>query len=364
MTKDKGILIKNIYYMLSYAFRVLMQTNYESVAAEDFENVQDLFAAILNKGVAQQLKRGLHREYISHNNTLSVLRGKIDIHGTISNRIRRNQKLACDYDELTENNIYNQILKTTMFYLIRDPDVDTERKAGLKKHLVFFDNVDLLMPSEILWSILYYQRNNKNYEMLLNICYLVLDGMLQTTDKGKYHMAAFSEKHMAALYERFILEYFKQEHSYLTEVKAAQIKWDMAEDENKNAAIRLLPVMQTDTFLRKNDTVLIIDAKYYGKTLQTQFEKHTLRSNHLYQIYTYVKNQDKDNTGKVSGLLLYAKTEEDIAPDCYFNMSGNQIGAKTLDLNTDFKIIRTQLDNVAENYFGKKEHLSPPFLLR
>lgn len=49
MTNDKGIFIKNIYYMLAYAFRVLRQKNYDNVAAEDFDNVQDLFAAILAK---------------------------------------------------------------------------------------------------------------------------------------------------------------------------------------------------------------------------------------------------------------------------------------------------------------------------
>ena len=50
MINDKGILIKNIYYMLSYAFQVLRQNNYEEVEAEDFENVFDMLAAILNKG--------------------------------------------------------------------------------------------------------------------------------------------------------------------------------------------------------------------------------------------------------------------------------------------------------------------------
>ena len=33
MTKDKSIFIKNIYYMLSYAFQVLKQSNYSDVAA-------------------------------------------------------------------------------------------------------------------------------------------------------------------------------------------------------------------------------------------------------------------------------------------------------------------------------------------
>jgi 5-methylcytosine-specific restriction enzyme subunit McrC len=53
-------------------------------------------------------------------------------------------------------------------------------------------------------------------------------------------------------------------------------------------------------------------------------------------------------------MLLYAKTEEDITPDCMFNMGGNQIGAKTLDLNKDFRLIAAQLDAIAEQFFGVK----------
>lgn len=79
MTKDKGIFIRNIYYMLAYAFQVLRQKNYDDVAAEDFDNIQDLFAAILAKGVSQQIKQGLHREYITKNEDLSVMRGKLDM---------------------------------------------------------------------------------------------------------------------------------------------------------------------------------------------------------------------------------------------------------------------------------------------
>lgn len=85
MTKDKGIFIKNIYYMLAYAFRILRQKNYDEIAAEEFDDIQDLFAVILAKGVSQQLKQGLHKEYITKNEDLSVMRGKLDIYGTIKN---------------------------------------------------------------------------------------------------------------------------------------------------------------------------------------------------------------------------------------------------------------------------------------
>lgn len=74
MTTDKGIFIQNIYYMLSYAFQVLQQQDYQCIASEKFEHIDDLFAAILAKGVSRQLKQGLYREYVSRSETRSVLR--------------------------------------------------------------------------------------------------------------------------------------------------------------------------------------------------------------------------------------------------------------------------------------------------
>ena len=290
MTKDKSIFIKNIYYMLSYAFQILKQSNYDEVASEKFENAQDLFAAILSKGIAQQLKQGLYREYITKNETLSVMRSKLDMPETIRNRIQHKQKLACEFDELSENNLMNQILKTTIHYLLIDDGVDIERKVALKKLLVFFDGIEQLEPSEIPWSRLHYQRNNKNYELLINICYFLLDGMLQTTEKGEYKMTAFSDDHMARLYEKFILEYYRQHHTYLSEVKAGQVKWYLVGD-NSESMMRFLPVMQTDIMLQLKEKILIIDAKYYGRTLQKQFDKYSLHSGNAWtQFHQYYGN--------------------------------------------------------------------------
>ena len=43
MIKRKSILIKNVYYMLSYAFSILGQGDYEEIATENFENIHNLF---------------------------------------------------------------------------------------------------------------------------------------------------------------------------------------------------------------------------------------------------------------------------------------------------------------------------------
>ena len=354
MIKDKSIYIKNIYYMLSYAFQVLKQTDYDEVTSEDFENAQDLFAAIIGRAVAQQLKQGLYREYITKRETVSVLRGKLDMPETVRNRIQRKQKLGCEFDELSEDNLYNQVLKTAIHYLLIVDGVKEARKAALKRELLFFDGINQLIPSQIPWKSLHYQRNNQNYEMLMNLCYFLLDGMLQTTEKGSYRMATFSDEHMAALYEKFILEYFSQHHTYLSDVRPAEVKWNLV-GENSESMIRFLPGMQTDIMLRLGKKILIIDAKYYSRTLQKQFDKYSLHSANLYQIFTYVKNQDKNSTGNVAGLLLYAKTEDEMLPQDtpYVNIGGNLFGARTLDLNKEFSLIAAQLDTIARDYFKK-----------
>ena len=113
MIKDKSILIKNIYCMLSYAFTTLNQGGYESVSTKDFDNLHNLFVAILAKGIGWQLKQGLYREYLNRTETMPVVRGKIDMPGTIQNRLARKRVVTCQYDELSENNLLNQILKTT-----------------------------------------------------------------------------------------------------------------------------------------------------------------------------------------------------------------------------------------------------------
>jgi 5-methylcytosine-specific restriction enzyme subunit McrC len=185
--------------------------------------------------------------------------------------------------------------------------------------------------------------------MLLNICYFVLDGLLLSTDKGQYKMAMFlDEQHMSQLFEKFVLEYYRYHFPELR-ATSSQIKWNVDDD-----IIDFLPIMQTDVTLRFSEKILIIDTKYYSRTMQVQhkYDSSTLRSSHLYQIFTYVKNMDAGNTGDVAGMLLYAKTDEAITPDFEYKMGGNRISVKILDLSISFPSIAAQLDEIVTSYFG------------
>lgn len=350
MTKNKNILINNIYHMLSYAFQTLNQETYEDVAVESFDEMYNLLAAIIAKGIGLQLKQGLYKEYISHQEELSVMRGKINIPGTIKNKLAHERILTCDFDELSENNTLNQILKTTVMLLLRNGKMQEKYKDDLKKEMLYFSNVDIIEPTGIKWSSIHFQRNNQTYRMLVSICQLIIEGMLITTDAGDYRIASFvDEQRMCRLYEKFILEYYNRHYRTLS-VNASRIPWSL--DDGVGT---MLPVMQSDIHLQRGNTVLIIDAKYYSHTTQVRFDKHTLHSNNLYQIFTYVKNrsyQFGEDENTVSGMLLYAKTEEEIQPDNVYQMHGSQISVKTLDLNLPFSEIASQMDRIVESHFA------------
>ena len=339
---------QNIYHMLAYAFQVLNEQGYRDVALEeDFENTAELLAAILCRGVAVQIKRGLMREYIATEEPLSSPRGKIQVSDSIKAMTVRKKQLVCTYDDFSTNAYNNRIIKTTFDVLMR-AKISKERKKEIKKLLIYFDGVDVLDIHNINWSQRY-DRNNQSYRMLVSLCYMVLKGLLQTTTDGSTKLMDFlDEQRMCRLYEKFILEYYRRHYPQL-KASASQIPW-ILDDGCSNA---MLPVMQSDITLSLGNRVLIIDAKYYAHATQVQYDRHTIHSSNLYQVFTYVKNKDAqfgDEPHEVSGMLLYAQTDEAILPNNTYWMSGNKIAVRTLNLDCDFTEIAEQLNDIADEF--------------
>lgn len=339
------IRIQNIYYMLAYAFQVLHEQGYKDVATEDFENTAELLSAILCRGVSIQIKRGLCRQYITNEEPLGSPRGKIEIGESIKTQAIRKKQLVCVYDEFSVDAYTNRIIKTTMELLLR-ANISKTRKKELRKLLIFFDGVSVLDIHNINWDI-QYGRNNQTYRMIIEVCHLVIKGLLQTSADGSTRIMDYADDQtMAKLYEKFILGYFQREH---TDIKAysPQIAWQVTDGYRT-----LLPTMQSDIVISNKETkkTLIIDAKYYSHNMQMKapYMTQTLHSGNLYQIFTYVKNWNAAPDETISGMLLYARTDDAIQPDNEYQMSGNQISVKTLDLNCDFAMIAVQLDAIAE----------------
>ena len=335
--------IKNIYHMLSYAFQTLQSQGYKKLETEEFSSAADLLAAILTRGVELQLKQGLGRAYIEETEPLKALRGRIRLTESMKAMSMQRGQMICTYEVFSEDSILNRIIKSTLLLLLR-AQISKERKNKIKKLLVYFSEIRETDLFSVNWQI-QFNRNNQGYRMMIGICQLVVKGLLQTQKDGSMKLMDFmDEQRMCRLYEKFILEYYRKEHKELRAF-ASQIDW-ATDDEYQE----MLPILQTDITLEKEDSILIIDAKYYENILQSKYESQSIRSANLYQIFTYVKNrQEKETNREVAGMLLYAATDEGVQPDYRYSLSKNRITVRTLNLNCDFADIKRQLDQIAED---------------
>lgn len=340
------IRVQNIYYMLAYAFQNLNTLGVEESSYEEFDFADNLFAEILSNGIARQIKSGLGKAYMLQQEKRVSPKGKINISATMRQQFKQDAHTVCFVDEYLENTYMNQILKSVSLHLLRSKDVESDKKRKLKRVLLYFGAVDVIDCKRIQWASLRYHRNNSSYKMLMNICYLIVEGMLMTTNDGTLKLNRYiDDQRMAALYERFIYEYFKKTYPSLS-VTRSQIEWN-----TDDGVIDLLPRMRSDVMIESDTKTLIIDAKYYDSSLQTntRFGNQTIHSNNLYQIYSYVKNKDVSHSGLVSGMLLYANTDGN-NPDNIYRLDGNEISVKTLDLNCEFYKVKNQLDSIINNW--------------
>ena len=118
---------------------------------------------------------------------------------------------------------------------------------------LFFNNVDTLEAKSIKWFNLTFQRNNRNYQLLVGICQLIIEGLLLTTESGVYRLQSWiDEQRMCHLYEKFILEYYKKHYPVLS-VKAAQIPWGL-----DDGVSYMLPKMQSDIIYEKEIRCLLL----------------------------------------------------------------------------------------------------------
>ena len=345
MTQDKNILIHNIYYMLAYAYHNFNVSMFEEINGEYFEDIHNLFAEILIRGVGSQLKQGLYRTYINCEGPLSTIRGRIDLLKTHNLQRTMPYRVYCNYDEISENNIYNQIIKVTLQYLQKHRNVDKKQKVAIRNILRYFGSIDSVDMASLRPTQFRYDRNNQNYQFLVNVCFFIHQNLLMTTEKGNNKMRTLKDDHMEKLFEKFVLEYYKRHYPEL-DARCEQIDWNIEWDET---SVSILPRMKTDVKLTIGKRTLIIDTKYHEDLFQRNFDTEKIRNSHIYQIRTYVSEYDKDNTGLVDGMLLYAKPIDGKVLNEQMKMrTGNTIYFRTLDLNQDFKEIERQLRDLVQ----------------
>ncbi len=189
--------------------------------------------------------------------------------------------------------------------------------------------------------------------MLHILCYFIVKSQIPTPDKdSNLKMLEFSDNDMERLFEKFVLNYYCQDEFKDLKARAETMDWDIEPDiegENEPEWVDWWnKKMKTDIFLTLGDRTLIIDTKLNTKPLEeNQFGELRFKTGYLYQLNSYVLNEDRNNPGKVDGMLLHAKTSLQTEEPYYqgHKPNGNKMMVRCLDLMQDWEGISAQLNS-------------------
>lgn len=324
--------------MLCYAWDIIDYADSTITGEEEFNNIYNLLTRMLSKEVNTLLKRGFHRNYIEKTESTSRLKGSIKITESINQMTQMRKQMVCTYDEYSSNVLFNQIIKSTMIDLMRYPQLEMELKKKLRNTLSYFNDITYIEVNRRHFSLLRFNRNNLNYQIIINVCRLINLGLIANQKDSSIKFSHFiEEKRMSHIYETFLKKFYDRHTNY--QVRSRYYNWFLAPLDKSD--ISFIPRMETDIELEKdNDTKIIIDAKYYQNALSNRSEQEKFISRDMYQLNAYLShNQHYKN---LRGILLYPSVGYNFNQK-YERKDKYTIEFQTVDLSKDWKSIEYNL---------------------
>ena len=328
--------VRNIYYLLCYAWDHVREGETVDVGSEQFGGLVDLFAKVLNEGVSRLVSRGLDRDYLVVHEDIRGLKGKLDLATTVKRNLLLNGKTHCSFDELSYDVPQNRILKATLRRLALVAALDPAQRRRTERLYRKLDAVSDVPLTAGLFRTVRIHRNNRFYSFLLHLCRIIHENLLVNQEEGTTEFYDFreDEHQMGLLFQQFVKTFCERETDY--RVSAPKIDWFGAEESETD--LRHLPRMQTDIVLRSPGRTIILDTKFYKDPLDTRWGGERAKAEHLYQIFSYVTNwkaKAAQEEPEPEGWLVYAAV--DGAFDYRFELMGRAVRVCSVDLGQEWR---------------------------
>lgn len=330
--------VRNWYYLYLYAWERLAESESIPVGAEESPEVLDLFARVLASGVEHLIRRGLDRGYVDLVERVPGVRGKMLMGPTVARAAHVASSTVCQFDDLTYDIVPNRIIKETLRQLLASSLTTNARIAVAAAHRRM-PEMKPIQLSALSFAAIQLHSNNAFYGFLLDVCRVIHRQSMPTTSgaAGRFWRAEPSGE-VGLVFERFVRNFLSVEQT-LYRVAAPWIRWHGVHASEED--VGLLPGMQTDIVLSNSERTIVIDTKFYTRTLAENRDRVRLQSAHLYQMFAYLTNIRPATRGALEGILLYPAVEHDL--DARYGFADFDLRVVTLDLSGPWQKIRSDL---------------------
>ena len=232
------------------------------------------------------VRRGMPRRYLAHEEDLALLRGRLDIKRQFTHLAVRPDRLACRYDELSEDTPLNRVLKAAVTRLagLARSAANFRRLAELAARFEFVrDSSDPLRESVLL------DRTNTAFHELYRLAKLFLSGDWQSTAEG--HSAGFALLFpMDKLFEAFIGRSLERALARRT-VHLQHRRRSALTGANGEPLFALQPDVVIE---ESNDRPIVLDTKWKRLTPRAHDGKTTMgvAQSDIYQMLAYARAYD------------------------------------------------------------------------
>lgn len=258
----------------------------------------DIFILDFCTQLNTQLIQGRLRQYITIDENLPVLRGKLLANQQMRHNLAHRERLFCQYDELSEDIFINQVIKYTLALLLPKTRSDFVKKS-VRQLLYAFDDVASIQITNESLKLLVVDRMTERYKSVTDLCILFIQMLSPDTNAGKSQSFALMFD-MNRLFENWVASILKPiAHQYGLRLKEQGPRKYLAYRADIDKQVFQ---MKPDICLLDNTgkPVLIADAKW--KILAPDEAKLGVSQTDLYQMQAYA---NRYNTSNLS--LIYPK---------------------------------------------------------
>ncbi len=291
--------IRNLFVLLSYADNMPELVNSLNGVDEDIITYDFICKQFL-KEVELVNRRGLVKDYVSQTEPTNRLAGRMIMEESIPYIIAKKPLVVCEKDEYTANILLNQLIKSTLRAITVNRYVKKDTKSRSFNHMELMSEVNAPPLTKASFAKIHFGRHNMHYKRVLQIARLLHEMTLLSHKNGNWSLfsAELDDRALNSLFEKFLFNFYKLEQQDY-QVKVEGMQWKLEGDKT------YLPGMRTDVSLihRKKPEKIIIDAKFYKDIFQVHHEKSSFRSNHMYQLFTYLMHQPQEMD--LRGILIY-----------------------------------------------------------
>ena len=327
--------------------------NNSLLSSEDLpEDIPDLIGEILSKTVENRLRRQLTYSFEEKNAVLNRVRGRINHLKTYRKKLLSKGKIACEFNELTIDNIRNRYVRTALEKISKIIKSKTlSKKCRTLSKDLFIKGVTGPVPTLREISNEKYGRNDQADKEMITVAKLAMNLCIPNEDMGSKEILnpEKCEYWMRALYEKAIGNFYKFHLDYETwKVKTSKkLNWSI--NNPTDGISEIFPSMKTDIVLDnvRESRRIVIDTKFTSIFTKTNFKDKSLKTNYIYQLYAYLMSQQEkeDPLNKNSaGMLLHPAIGENV--DESATIQGHEMRFSTVDLTQSHKSIKNRLLNL------------------